>query len=51
LLSSPLIITDHAGLATTMHGVEKDKKAYKSDPQKLGILFKEMIQICLWYTR
>jgi hypothetical protein len=35
-------------LATTMHDIETEKAAYESDVDKLGVLFKEMIQICLW---
>jgi hypothetical protein len=35
-------------LATTMHEIEKEKDAYAADPAKLEVLFKEMIQICLW---
>jgi hypothetical protein len=37
-------------LATTINGIEKDKAALESDPAKLGVLFKEMIQICLWFV-
>jgi hypothetical protein len=37
-----------AELATTMHDIEAEKAAYESDVDKLGVLFKEMIQICLW---
>lgn len=35
-------------LATTMHEIEAEKFAYQSDAAKLAVLFKEMIQICLW---
>jgi len=35
-------------IATTMHELEIRKSALESDPEKLGVLFKEMIQICLW---
>jgi hypothetical protein len=33
-----------------MHELEIRKSALESDPEKLGVLFKEMIQICLWYV-
>ena len=35
-------------LATTMHELEEEKLAFESDPDKLQVLFKEMIQMCLW---
>ncbi|ETW85861.1 hypothetical protein HETIRDRAFT_309837 [Heterobasidion irregulare TC 32-1] len=35
-------------LATTMHELEEEKSALESDPDKLQVLFKEMIQMCLW---
>ncbi|KAL4247701.1 Sugar phosphate phosphatase [Abortiporus biennis] len=35
-------------LATTMHELEEDKESLKHDADKLGIIFKEMIQMCLW---
>lgn len=31
-----------------MYELEKGKAALESDPAKLGVLFKEMIQMCLW---
>jgi hypothetical protein len=31
-----------------MHEIEKEKDVYAADPAKLEVLFKEMIQICLW---
>ena len=33
-----------------MHEMETEKDALKSDPSKLAVLFKEMIQMCLWYV-
>ncbi|KIP06641.1 hypothetical protein PHLGIDRAFT_514562, partial [Phlebiopsis gigantea 11061_1 CR5-6] len=36
-------------LATTMHELEAEKESLQSDPTKLAVLFKEMIQMCLWY--
>ena len=33
-----------------MHDLEAEKKEIFDDPEKLGVLFKEMIQMCLWYT-
>ncbi|EIM84187.1 DUF89 domain-containing protein [Stereum hirsutum FP-91666 SS1] len=35
-------------LATTMHELEAEKSALISDPDKLVIIFREMIQMCLW---
>ncbi|KAI9068826.1 DUF89 domain-containing protein [Trametes sanguinea] len=35
-------------LATTMHELEQDKKTLASDPENLKVIFKEMIQMCLW---
>ena len=37
-------------LASTMHEIEIEKDQIKSDPVKLSALFKEMIQMCLWYV-
>lgn len=38
-------------LATTMHELEAEKSALISDPDKLVIIFREMIQMCLWYAK
>ncbi|OSD03671.1 DUF89-domain-containing protein [Trametes coccinea BRFM310] len=35
-------------LATTMHELEQDKETLASDPENLKVIFKEMIQMCLW---
>ena len=35
-------------LATTFHELEAEKDVLRSDPEKLAVLFKEMIQMCLW---
>ena len=35
-------------LATTMHELEQDKAKLASDAQNLNVIFKEMIQMCLW---
>ncbi|CAK5271789.1 unnamed protein product [Mycena citricolor] len=35
-------------IATTMHELEEEKDRLQSDPSKLAVLFKEMIQMCLW---
>jgi damage-control phosphatase, subfamily III len=37
-----------AEISTTMHGLDSDKEELRSDPEKLKILFNEMIQMCLW---
>lgn len=37
-------------LAKTMHDLESEKKELVDDPEKLEVLFKEMIQMCLWYV-
>lgn len=33
-----------------MHELEDDKSALMSDPDKLIVIFREMIQMCLWYV-
>ncbi|KAJ6468966.1 DUF89 domain-containing protein [Mycena vulgaris] len=35
-------------IATTMQEIQEERAKLESDPDKLGILFKEMIQMCLW---
>ena len=35
-------------IATTMHELESEKAKLEGDPDKLEVLFKEMIQMCLW---
>ncbi|KAH9856418.1 DUF89 domain-containing protein [Lenzites betulinus] len=35
-------------LATTMHELEKDKATLASNPENLNVIFKQMIQMCLW---
>ncbi|KAI0072176.1 DUF89 domain-containing protein [Panus rudis PR-1116 ss-1] len=35
-------------LAKMMHELETDKQELKHDSEKLGVLFKEMVQMCLW---
>ncbi|KAJ7147366.1 DUF89 domain-containing protein [Mycena filopes] len=35
-------------IATTMQELQEEHAKLESDPEKLGILFKEMIQMCLW---
>ncbi|CDO75454.1 hypothetical protein BN946_scf184823.g8 [Trametes cinnabarina] len=35
-------------LATTMHELEQDKETLESDPDNSKVIFKEMIQMCLW---
>ncbi|KIJ04814.1 hypothetical protein PAXINDRAFT_141704 [Paxillus involutus ATCC 200175] len=35
-------------IATTMHELENEKDKLRSDPDKLLVLFREMIQMCLW---
>jgi hypothetical protein len=42
--------TTHSEIATTMHELEIRKSSLQSDPEKLKVLFKEMIQVCLWYV-
>ncbi len=34
-----------------MHELEGDKDSLASDPDNLKVIFKEMIQMCLWYGR
>lgn len=31
-----------------MHELEAGKEDLAEDPERLGVLFKEMIQMCLW---
>jgi hypothetical protein len=38
-------------IANTMHELESEKVKFQGDPDKLEVLFKEMIQICLWLVR
>lgn len=33
-----------------MHELDRDKAKLISDPQNLNVIFKEMIQMCLWYV-
>ncbi|KAI6113627.1 DUF89 domain-containing protein [Pisolithus croceorrhizus] len=35
-------------IATTMHELETEKDKLVDDPDKLSVLFKEMVQMCLW---
>ena len=35
-------------LATTIHELDDEKEIIRNDKRKLAILFKEMIQMCLW---
>ncbi|KAI0063016.1 DUF89 domain-containing protein [Artomyces pyxidatus] len=35
-------------LATTMHELQDEKASLESDPDKLEVIFREMIQMCLW---
>lgn len=37
-----------AELASSMHEIEIEKDGIISDPARLSVLFKEMIQMCLW---
>ena len=43
-------LMSRAELASSMHEIEIEKDKIKSDPAKLSVLFKEMIQMCLWYV-
>lgn len=46
----PFDIERFLELATTMHELDRDKTKLASDPQNLNVIFKEMIQMCLWYV-
>jgi len=35
-------------ISTIMHGLDSDMEGIRSDPEKLEVLFNEMIQMCLW---
>ena len=49
-VSPTLINIFHVELATTMHELERDNDTLASDPDNLKVIFKEMIQMCLWYV-
>lgn len=40
----------HLEIAKTIHELGSDVEGIKSDPEKLKILFNEMIQMCLWWV-
>lgn len=44
------VLTSRAELASSMREIEIEKDKLISDPTKLSVLFKEMIQMCLWYV-
>ena len=44
------MLTSRVELALSMYEIETGKEKIKSDPTKLSVLFKEMIQMCLWYV-
>ncbi|PFH47770.1 hypothetical protein AMATHDRAFT_151339 [Amanita thiersii Skay4041] len=37
-------------IATTVHEMESLKASLMTDPDKLSVLFREMLQMCLWYV-
>ncbi|KAI0799597.1 hypothetical protein BC629DRAFT_1497088 [Irpex lacteus] len=37
-------------LASTIHELDDEKQSLRDDKGKLAVLFKEMIQMCLWYA-
>lgn len=43
-----VMLIPRAEIASSMHEIEIEKDKIKSDPAKLSVLFKEMIQMCLW---
>ena len=43
-------LTPHVELASSMHEIEIEKDKIISDPAKLSVLFREMVQMCLWYV-
>ena len=45
-----MLTTSRAELASSMHEIEIEKDKIKSDPAELSVLFKEMIQMCLWFV-
>jgi hypothetical protein len=38
-------------IATTMHEMEIGREAIVADREKVGIFFREMVQMCLWYAK
>ena len=43
-------LTLRAELASSMYEIEVEKDKIAPDPAKLSVLFKQMIQMCLWYV-
>src|SRR5882762_5046359 len=37
-------------IATTIHEFDRQKTMLESNPDKLQVLFKEMVQMCLWWV-
>jgi hypothetical protein len=38
----------HLEIASSTSELEREKYAYENDPEKIEVLFKEMLQMCLW---
>jgi hypothetical protein len=45
------LTNDNIELATTLEELYADREILRSDPEKLIVLWAEMIQMCLWYDR
>ena len=45
---TPLNVHHPSEIATTMHELEQEKERLRADPDKLLLLFREMVQMCLW---
>ena len=43
-----VVFTSRTELASSMHEIEIESDKIHSDPNKLSVLFREMIQMCLW---
>lgn len=48
LVCTPILTRLGEEIATTMHELEQEKEKLRSNPDKLLVLFREMVQMCLW---
>jgi hypothetical protein len=38
----------HLEIASSAYELEREKHVYENDPEKIQVLLKEMLQMCLW---
>jgi damage-control phosphatase, subfamily III len=43
-----MLKSDILEIAAIMHDISLEQDALLADPDKIGILFEEMLQMCLW---